>query len=61
VDAEREGGIRTSAGETGVGAYADAGVETDAGAGAGDGGGGSLATLVSDGATTGESDGADAG
>lgn len=61
MDVEREGGICTSAGDTGVGAYADAGAETDAGAGAGDGGGGSLATLVSDGATTGESDGADAG
>ena len=57
VDAEREGGIRTSAGDTGVGAYAEAGAETGAGAGAGLGGGGSLATLVSDGATIGESDG----
>jgi len=61
VDAEREGGICTSAGDTGVGVYADAGAETDAGAGAGDGSGGSLAILVSDGATTGESDGAGAG
>jgi hypothetical protein len=46
VDAEREGGICTSAGVKGAGAGAE--VEVD---------GGSLATLVSDGAMTGDEDG----
>jgi hypothetical protein len=52
LDDEREGGICTSAGDTGVGAYADGGVEAVA-----EVGGGSLATLDSGGAMIGEEDG----
>jgi hypothetical protein len=54
VDVEREGGMCTSAGDTGVGVYAEAGAEVEEGAGPGEGGGGSLATLVSCGGATGE-------
>jgi hypothetical protein len=61
VDAEREGGICSSAGDMGVGAYAETGAETGAGAGAGEGGGGSLTPRVSCGGETGESDGGCAG
>ena len=50
VDAEREGGICTSAGDTGACEYAEAEM-----------GGGSLATLVMGGATMGDNDGAERG
>lgn len=50
LDAEREGGSRTSAGEGGPGAYAAAEAEA---------GGGSLATLVSGGAMIGDKDAGD--
>jgi hypothetical protein len=49
VDAEREGGMCTLAGDWGVGAYAEVGLVVEAKAG-----GGSLATLVSGGAMTGD-------
>jgi hypothetical protein len=52
LDDEREGGIWTSAGDTGVWAYADGGAEAVA-----EVGGGSLATLDSGGAMIGEEDG----
>jgi len=56
VDVEREGGIRTSAGDMGVGEYAEAVAEAGAEMVA-DVGGGSLATFVSCGAMTGEREG----
>lgn len=58
MDAEREGGILTSAGDMGVGENAEAEAEAEAGVETvTDVGGGSLATFVSCGAMTGESEG----
>jgi len=58
VDAEREGGILTSAGDMGVVENAETEAEAEAGTEmVADVGGGSLATFVSCGAMTGESEG----